>query len=181
MNNCGTNAGYQKHCVDKTEKCQPCKTAHKEYLDRYYVKNKDLVLIKRKIAYAKNAETNRSKRKKYYALNSEKEKSYQRQHKKENPHLKRESERRRRANRFNNGFEYYKESFVLELYGTICHICGIDIDLKAPRLAGLEGWEMGLHIDHVIPLSKGGQDTIENVRPAHGSCNVKKHSKPLSK
>ena len=181
MNNCGTNAGYQKHCVDKTEKCQPCKTAHKEYLDRYYVKNKDLVLIKRRIAYAKNAETNRSKRKKYYALNSEKEKSYQRQHKKENPHLKRESERRRRANRFNNGFEYYKESFVLELYGTICHICGIDIDLKAPRLAGLEGWEMGLHIDHVIPLSKGGQDTLDNVRPAHGVCNVKKHSNPLSK
>ena len=181
MNNCGTNAGYQKHCVDKTEKCLPCKKAHKEYLDGYYVKNKELVLIKRRITYAKNSESNRNKRKKYYALNSEKEKSYQRQHKKENPHLKRESERRRRANRFNNGFEYYKESFVLELYGTICHICGIDIDLKAPRLAGLEGWEMGLHIDHVIPLSKGGQDTIENVRPAHGSCNVKKHSKTLSK
>jgi 5-methylcytosine-specific restriction endonuclease McrA len=181
MNKCGTNAGYQKHCVNKTEKCQPCKDAHKKYLDDYSVKNKEDMLIKRRILYAKNAENNRDKRKKYYALNSEKEKAYQRKHKKENPHLKRESERRRRANRFSNGFEYYKESEVLNLYGPICHICNVDIDLFAPRLAGASGWEVGLHIDHVVPLSKGGSDTLDNVRPAHGSCNVKKHSKTLSK
>ena len=181
MNKCGTNAGYQRHCVDKTEKCQPCKDAHREYLSNYSDKNKEDMLIKRRILYAKNAESNRDKRKKYYALNSEKEKFYQRQHKKENPHLKRESERRRRANRFNNGFEYYKESEVLDLYGSMCHICNTDIDLSAPRLSGVSGWEIGLHIDHVVPLSKGGTDTLDNVRPAHGSCNVKKHANPLSK
>ena len=181
MDTCGTNAGYQKHCRDKTAKCQPCKDAHKQYLDVYYDKNKENLLIKRRLLYVRNAQENRDKRKKYYQLNSEKEKSYQRQHKKENPHLKRESERRRRANRFNNGFEYYKESEVLEIYGTICHICNIDIDLSAPRLAGESGWEVGLHIDHVVPLSKGGSDTLDNVRPAHGSCNVKKHANPLSK
>ncbi len=181
MNKCGTNAGYQKHCVDKTEKCEPCKDAHREYLKKYYFRNKENMLIKRRIMYSKNAEINRDKRKKYYALNSEKEKSYQRQHKKENPHLKRESERRRRANRFNNGFEYYKESEVLELYGDSCHICNIKIDLSAPRLPGLDGWENGLHIDHLVPLSKGGPDTLDNVRPSHGSCNVRKHAKTLSK
>jgi 5-methylcytosine-specific restriction endonuclease McrA len=181
MNKCGTNAGYQKHCVDNTQKCDPCKNAHREYLQHYSLKNKENMLIKRRILYAKNAENNRNKRKEYYALNSEKEKSYQRKHKKENPHLKRESERRRRANRFNNGFEYYKESEVLSLYGYVCHICNTDIDLAAPRLSGARGWEAGLHIDHLVPLSKGGSDTLDNVRPAHGSCNVKKHANPLSK
>jgi 5-methylcytosine-specific restriction endonuclease McrA len=31
-----------------------------------------------------------------------------------------------------------------------------------------------LHIDHVYPLSKGGLDTLENVRPSHGKCNIVK-------
>lgn len=180
MNKCGTNAGYQKHCVDKTEKCQPCKDAHRKYLNVYYFKNKEHLSVKRKNRYANNAEENRLARKKYYIINSKKEKAYQRQHKKENPHLKRESERRRRANKLNNGFEFYKESEVLGLYGSICHICLNPIDLLAPRQSGVEGWEYGLHIDHVIPLSKGGPDTLENVRPAHGSCNVKKHANTLS-
>ncbi len=29
-------------------------------------------------------------------------------------------------------------------------------------------------IDHVIPLAKGGYDTIENVKAAHFICNSKK-------
>jgi 5-methylcytosine-specific restriction endonuclease McrA len=29
----------------------------------------------------------------------------------------------------------------------------------------------------VIPLSKGGNDTIENVRPAHAICNLRKGSR----
>jgi 5-methylcytosine-specific restriction endonuclease McrA len=26
----------------------------------------------------------------------------------------------------------------------------------------------------VIPLSKGGSDELENVKPSHGYCNIKK-------
>jgi hypothetical protein len=66
----------------------------------------------------------------------------------------------------------YSDQDVLDTYGTNCHICSLPVDLDAPRQVGKEGWEKGLHIDHVYPLSKGGLDTLENVRPSHGKCNI---------
>lgn len=32
-------------------------------------------------------------------------------------------------------------------------------------------------IDHITPLTKGGQDAYNNVAPVHGPCNNKKHAK----
>lgn len=91
----------------------------------------------------------------------------------------RETDRKRRAQKQANGFIKYSEQEVLSLYGENCSICNIKIDLKASRKVGKPGWEKGLHIDHVIPISLGGPDTIENVRPAHGKCNLVKHQKVL--
>jgi len=78
----------------------------------------------------------------------------------------------RRFRRNNTEPGYYSDQDVLDTYGAICHICSEEIDLSAPRKVGLPGWEKGLHIDHVQPLSRGGLDTLENVKPAHGQCNV---------
>lgn len=36
-----------------------------------------------------------------------------------------------------------------------------------------------MNIEHVIPLSKGGSHTKENVVPACGSCNSKKGTRPV--
>ena len=68
----------------------------------------------------------------------------------------------------------YSDIDVLSTYGLDCHICQTPVDLNAPRKVGQDGWEKGLHIDHVYPLSKGGLDTLENVRPSHGKCNIVK-------
>jgi 5-methylcytosine-specific restriction endonuclease McrA len=46
--------------------------------------------------------------------------------------------------------------------------------MSAPRATGKAGWEMGLQIDHIIPIARGGADKLENVKPAHGLCNIKK-------
>jgi 5-methylcytosine-specific restriction endonuclease McrA len=73
--------------------------------------------------------------------------------------------------------DYFSANTVIKTYGTDCHLCGGPVDLDAPRTPGKPGWERSLHIDHVIPLSKGGDDTLENVRPSHGKCNVRKHNK----
>lgn len=45
----------------------------------------------------------------------------------------------------------------------ICPICGRRI-YKNDELS----------IDHTIPLSKGGEDKIKNMKAAHLSCNLKK-------
>lgn len=37
-----------------------------------------------------------------------------------------------------------------------------------------------VHMDHVIPLSRGGAHSIGNLLPAHNRCNLRKHDKLLS-
>jgi 5-methylcytosine-specific restriction endonuclease McrA len=54
-----------------------------------------------------------------------------------------------------------KRKQVLAEYGNVCWLCGQPV----PGLPSA---------DHVIPRSRGGSDDIENLRPAHLACNVKR-------
>lgn len=47
----------------------------------------------------------------------------------------------------------------------ICGICG--------RPANSSNW----HLDHIIPLSRGGQHTRDNVQVSHPKCNLSKKAK----
>jgi 5-methylcytosine-specific restriction endonuclease McrA len=134
----------------------------KERKRKYWLANRERLLAYHKDYIKKNPQVSRRKQKKYWAKHPEKAQAFNRK-------------RRARANNVEHIF-YTKEE-VLKKYGTDCHICGAPIDLKAPRKAGKKGWEHGLHLDHLIPISKGGPDTIDNVRPAHGVCNLSKGAK----
>jgi len=68
---------------------------------------------------------------------------------------------------------------IVALYGTLCHLCKKEIDLKAPRRKPALGWANGLQIDHVVPIAKGGHDTIDNLRPSHAKCNETKGMKVI--
>ena len=52
--------------------------------------------------------------------------------------------------------------------GAICAICGEPI--KNAR---------DMSLDHIIPISKGGQTTMENCQLAHKWCNVRKGNKVI--
>jgi 5-methylcytosine-specific restriction endonuclease McrA len=111
---------------------------------------------------------------KYRDANKEKISLYKKEYYKNNLEKKRLANYRRRAMKANNGHEPYTEKQVLDFYGTDCHICLSPIDLNASRVSGIGNWEMGLHLDHVIELSMGGPDALNNVKPAHALCNLKK-------
>ena len=144
---CGTYAGFKYHRNHGEEICDACRIACNERSRQYRINNPD----KEKAA-----------KKKWNLKNSIKIA---------------EMSRRRRARINNNDFEQYTEEQVLLRYGSICYICNISIDLKAQRKIGLNGWENSLHIDHVIPVSKGGADKLENVKPTHALCNIRKGNK----
>ena len=94
-----------------------------------------------------------------------------------NPEVVHAYSRKRRARKLNAKSNPYSKQQVLDLYGAVCHLCQQDIDLSAPRQSGIKGWEQGLHLDHLVPLSIGGEDTLENIRPTHGICNLKRPKK----
>jgi 5-methylcytosine-specific restriction endonuclease McrA len=73
-----------------------------------------------------------------------------------------------------NGRESYTREQVLLRDNYICHICSEPTDPTATYVMGQPGWERYPHIDHVIPLSRGGSDTLVNVRTAHAECNLLK-------
>ena len=50
--------------------------------------------------------------------------------------------------------------------GWTCWLCGEPIDPDAP-----EGSERAASIDHIVPLSLGGNQRLRNLRLAHRSCN----------
>ena len=117
---------------------------------------------------------------KWAKQNLDKVKKHRKKWNKNNKEYKREACRKRRAIRKKSLVIKYSEKEVLFKYGSNCHICNLPIDLLAPRWSGEQGWENGLHIDHLIPIVKGGPDTIENVRPAHGFCNISKGAKIMN-
>lgn len=73
---------------------------------------------------------------------------------------------RRRARKEKVGGIFTKVEFqsLCEGYGNICLCCRQQKPLCA---------------DHVIPLSRGGSNSIENIQPLCRSCNCKKHSKTI--
>lgn len=58
--------------------------------------------------------------------------------------------------------------------GWRCGVCGKKIKPDAPRV-----YPSGPSIDHIIPLSKGGDHSWSNVQIAHISCNTKKNNRVI--
>lgn len=70
--------------------------------------------------------------------------------------------------------ELYVREEIFERDGWACQICGelIDPDTSWPNSESAS-------IDHIIPISLGGDDTPENVQAAHLSCNVRKGNRDI--
>jgi len=176
---CGTRTGYNAHYKRKEKPCAACKLAQREYYIQWRKKNpeivKAMVLKDRTIHKERYLKT-------LYAWDKahpEKVKERQKKYKQNNSENSRKHARIRIARKLQNGAEPYSEAQILEKYKNICQWCKKEIDLTAPRTAGGgKNWENGLQIDHIIPVSKGGPDKLDNVQPLHVYCNLKKGNRP---
>jgi len=83
-----------------------------------------------------------------------------------------DNSRKRRATKKEVFVESVNSQKVFERDKWICHICKEKIDkkLKFPS-------HFSASIDHVIPISKGGAHSYENIRAAHYICNLRKSAK----
>jgi 5-methylcytosine-specific restriction endonuclease McrA len=70
--------------------------------------------------------------------------------------------------------EPYTRDSIAERDGYLCGLCrgDVDMDLSYPD-------PMSPSVDHVIPLSTGGNDTVANVQLAHLRCNLSKGPRAL--
>lgn len=105
---------------------------------------------------AKNAERRRAQTLAWQAANPQRAEE-----------IRRGAERRRRARKLGAEGSHTEAEWlaVVELYGGRCAYCA-----KKPKR---------LTRDHVIPLSRGGTDHIDNVVPACSKCNIRKRAMTL--
>ena len=162
---CGTYAGYKRHRYLKESICDPCRVARNDYTKNYNHSHGTTPFVSAKCGTRSGYEAHRVK--------------------KEDPCLDcclanaaRTSQVRALLAKVTD--RGWTSEEILTTHGTDCHICNEPIDLTAPRSPRKgANWKLGLHFDHVIPLSKGGTNSVDNVRPSHAICNMQKNSKIL--
>ncbi|MFE3449625.1 HNH endonuclease [Nonomuraea sp. NPDC059194] len=80
--------------------------------------------------------------------------------------LRRQHSKLRKLRKKNQSVGVVSYAAILERDGMVCHICAETI----PTLDDL-------HFDHVVPLARGGEHSMANIRPAHAACNLWKSDK----
>lgn len=117
-----------------------------------------------------NAERKAAYDKAYYEANKERAAERNRAYLAANPHKRTEYRHRRRARLRGNDTAPYKRADVFARDGYVCQLCG------RPTLVYVVTWRHPLspELDHIVPVSRGGSDTPDNVQTAHRRCNIRK-------
>jgi 5-methylcytosine-specific restriction endonuclease McrA len=169
-----TEEFFRWHNKKKGKLYSQCRPCAKEAGRAYYEVNKEKIKEYSKAYRDSHKDYYNNYTKQWRLDNTEQQRSLVRAWKKANPEKKKGYEKKRTS--IKRG---YSEFSLIQTYGVLCHLCFKPIDFSAPRQCGVEGWEMSLHIDHYIPLSKGGEDEVDNVRPSHAKCNVTRKTAPV--
>lgn len=140
----------------------------KEKKRLYRLENKEYLIQKSKEKYWRNVDKNRESCRKYYEAHKKEfllaSKIYKAEHKDEYRIYYINSRLRRRAKIGSYGNVSTKIVSELRLeQNNKCFYCKKDLE--------------NFHIDHYIPISKGGKHIKENLRLSCPKCNLRKHNK----
>ena len=157
----------------------------KNYFKEYWIKNKEKGLVYKREYYKNNLEKEKEYQRRYYNKNREKILAYSKKYREEHKEYYEEkiriwsktekgklrsqrgcTKRRVREREIINTLTSQEWLDILEQYNYRCAYCGKEFDLfDKPEK------------EHVMPISKNGDNTKENVVPACRSCNAKKWNK----
>lgn len=149
---------YHKQWSEKN--AEHVKDKKKEWLEKNYERKKQL---DREYGKA-NREKNNLATKKYRQRNPDKAKQFERNWRLANPEKAIIKSHKRRALKNQNGVFLVTKKDVKKMLLRKCIYC------NAPAK----------HIDHVIPISRGGRHSIGNLAPACAPCNMSKGAKLVS-
>ena len=165
--------------VSRWAKDNPEKNRKKAH--KYYINNKDKVQTKRRETYKNNdvherayavyyyhkdIDKSRQENRLRYLLNKEKYKEKVKLWRQKHPEQQKIYSQNRRAKKMGAGTHTQKQvQSILELQNNKCLYCDISLDI------------ISKHLDHFIPLSRGGTNTEENLVWACYKCNLNKKDK----
>lgn len=132
-----------------------------DYSRDYYRDNHQLISERRALSYQENAEEMRARSRAWAAANPEKAAM-------RNPEVVTRYVAKRRALKTAAYVEDVTDAGLFERYGHFCYLC-------ESAIAPGDKWQR----DHVQPLSRGGLESYENIRPTHARCNLSKSDKTL--
>lgn len=168
-------AYYLAHKKEKSVRNKAYRLANKKEIaikeKAYRLANKEKVatyLKAYKLAHKKEAV---EYHKAYHLAHKKEIAERQRTYHQKYPEKGRAGERKYRALKYGNNHEPYTGNYVFERDNWVCQICGRKINRKLKYPNPRSG-----SIDHIVPLSKGGNDSPINVQATHLRCNVGKHA-----
>lgn len=156
--------GKRSTYINHKCRCSDCTNAASSYSSNWNKNNLDSAHAAQKKWRDANPEKVAEKRKRYRAAHPEKQAEQNRIWKEKNPESYLANKQKYRARKVNanhgcvNG-ERIKE--IIEFQNSSCSYCGSVYE----------------HIDHIIPLSRGGLHCISNLTLACAKCNMSKSSK----
>lgn len=144
---------HEKHLQQRKESNERNKEKIKQARKEYYQQNRDEILARDSQYSQQHKEQISVRNQKYYQLHKEE-------------FLFKARERKKRIRDSKDG-TITKEA-LNNMYESQCHTCGYcNCDLD----------QFGKHLDHILPLSRGGRHTLSNVHWICPRCNLSKNDK----
>jgi 5-methylcytosine-specific restriction endonuclease McrA len=134
----------------------------------YYYRHRDERVADMKARRDANLEAERQRERESYAKFRERRIAKSKRWNQANRHLRAARESDRRAMIAGVFVEPVHPLIVLELADGVCGICGRDVDPG------------NFQIDHIEPVSRGGEHSYLNTQPAHPKCNMAKGNRVTS-
>ena len=151
---------------------------YNEKKKQYRKENPELIKEQKKISHIKHKEANNERMREYYKKNKDKIRLYIMDWQRNNPdrisNYRTNTNFKRRSKEFKVDFKPFERKELLERDNWTCKCCGIKVH---DRSTGNWNTPDKAHIDHIIPISKGGNSEPSNLQILCRTCNLTKSDK----